>query len=223
MKSFKSIFIKEDETTVEENKVETKTTSKSSTPILVQPTSYQPSNFVGAGVADPEIKADLEKVLSDNNFPGEDYYDLREATKNLITSAGLDPNTAMKAAYATLSSNNRGLSKTKALETAGKYIDIINKEKDNFLGAVAARTDQKVSKPKQEIDSLQKDNLNFSKQIEEITKNMTDNNEAISKKKGEIAEQESIIERSKTNYEFTHAQFVKEIEEDIKKIQLVIA
>lgn len=219
MSKFTRLFVKDEETTVEEKPI-TQTPTKTSSPTFISPTNY---SSVGTGVADPEIKADLEKVLSDSNFPGEDYYDLREATKNLITSAGLDPNTALKAAFATLSSNNRGLSKAKALETAGQYIDIINKEKDNFLSAVASRTDQKVSVPTKEIASLQSDNANFAKQIEDITKKMTENNDTISKKKGEIAEQQSIIERSKTNWEFTHAQFVKEIEDDIKKIQLVIA
>ena len=46
----------------EENKVETNSSTKTvSTPIVVQPTSsYQSTN--SAGIADPEIKADLEKL-----------------------------------------------------------------------------------------------------------------------------------------------------------------
>lgn len=222
--SIKSLFIKEEANTVVKENTKSKSSSTSSSPVLVSPTiSYQtPTTYTNvSGVVVPEIKESLEKALMDNNFPGEDYIELREAIKSMVTGTGLDATTAMKAAFATLAS--RGLTKSKAVETAGKYIEIINKEKEKFLATVSSRTEQKVSKPKQEIEAIAKDNISLAKEIENITKKMNDNNEAISKKKGEIAEQESIIERTKTNYEFTHSIFVKEIQDDVMKIQLVIA
>jgi len=201
----------------------TVTEEKSDTPITPQSHgNYTSVSSVGSltGVIVPTIQADLEKVLVDSNFPGEDYLELRDAIKGMA-NVGLDSTTALKAAFATLIS--RGLSKDIAIKTAKDYITILNNEKEKFYGAITSKIKSDVEQPEKEITQLSEENNNLSKQIQEITERIGQNNESISKKKVEITEAQNLIERTKINYDFTHNHCVKEIEDDIQKIQTLIS
>lgn len=200
-------------TEVKETPVQTTSVSAYQTSISI------PLMTVSGAVIVPEIKEALEKVLADNNLPGEDYYDFRMAVKSMV-GVGLDITSSTKASFASLSV--KGMTKQIVIDTSKQYIEMLDKEKEKFLAAVSKKIDNKISKPKADVSSIEQENIALGKKIEEITKQINDNNTAISKKKGEVAEQESLIEKTKTNYEYTHTSVVKEIQDDITRLQTII-
>jgi hypothetical protein len=219
--NFKSLIFKESEENQQSNNINVDSNKNFSNNYSTPTQNFSQPTSSGSlsGVLVPEIKTDLEKTLNENNFEGEDYLELREAIKGM-TGVGLDNNTAMKAAFATLSS--RGLSKEKAIQTANQYIEILNGEKQKFYSAIEKRTEEKIITPENEINEISQQNVDLAKQIEEITSKINQNNDVISKKKIEITEAKNMIDRTKINYDFTHGQCVKEIQDDIAKIQTII-
>lgn len=167
------------------------------------------------GVPDKKFADLLAKVMDDNNFPGQDYYELKQALK-AMENLPIAENAKFQAAYATLST--MGVSVPKLIETANKYIELLNKEKIKFGDETTAQIGLKVKAKEKDIQDLTVLNQKKSDQIQALTLEINTNQQTISKLRMEISENSVKIQNTKSNFDATHASYVNQIQSDIDKI-----
>lgn len=101
----------------------------------------------------------LQKVFTDRNFPGPDYY---EYVKALDKMKNLPLDDATKYATCFMSLNVAGLTKAHLLDTANKYIGIANEQKAFFEQDLANAEKGEVGTKEQSLLALTEENKNFN-------------------------------------------------------------
>lgn len=165
---------------------------------------------------DKKFVEHFTKVLEDNNLPGQDYYEMKQALK-AMENLPIAENAKFQAAYATLST--MGVSVNKLLETANQYIEILNREKTKFENATDEQVKIKIKSKESEIENLNQSIQGKTEQIQGLSQDITAHQQSISKLKSEIAENTSKIQSSKMNFEATLSNYVSQIQGDITKIK----
>src|SRR5689334_20593919 len=111
-------------------------------PIVKQssPQIAAPDNISPATPSTGKFKQYFDKLFSDANIPGPDYFEFSKMTEamNIIT----DERARYSAAFAGLSV--QGLDKQKLLSTATEYLKILDTDANNFNSTVDAALKEKV-------------------------------------------------------------------------------
>ncbi len=161
----------------------------------------------------------LMKALENNDLPGFDYIEFKQAMAALL-NMNMDENTAFKSAFATAST--MGLTKQKLMETAKHYKQILHKEKGQFDVALKNRREQKVIGKAEEnkqlearIQQIQSQIQRLQQELEEVKQKIQHNNENKSK-------EEKVLAAHQENFEATYTSIQAEIDSDIEKINQIL-
>ncbi|GAB4040959.1 hypothetical protein [Spirosoma gilvum] len=172
---------------------------------------------VPAGSVDSKFAEHFATVLAQNNPPGPDYFEFREALRSL-SSLGLPEDKQYQAAWASFKAMGGGTDMTTLTNTANGYIAALNKDRDAFGKSVEAALAERVGGLQNEQKRLQTENDALAKQLVEIQKQIDANTARLTNIGGEITEQSGKITQNKQNYETTFAHFVDQIKGDIAKM-----
>lgn len=158
----------------------------------------------------------LIKALEKNNLPGFDYIEFKQSLGNLL-AMDMDETTAYKSIFATAMS--MGLTKEKLLKTANHYKQVLDKERNQFEGALQKQMQQRVQSKLEEVEKLKKQVEDYQKKIEELETRITKAQSTIDHADEHIQTAKAKIEATKEAFEFTHQSIINEISQDIDNME----
>lgn len=221
-KKIKNLFISEENTDTPQNntKKEETTTSKNNLPPKenINTTTKLGNQNSEGGIFDQKIFDSLIKVLEDKNLPGEDYMEFMEALQNM-KNIPLEETVKMQTVLATLST--KGLSKQKILESADFYIKVLEDEKNKFNEALKQEITKQIDTKQDEIKNLEEQNKSKTEQIAQLTENINQNQQQITKIKASMEEASVKIKTTENNFNFTFETVISQIKNNSTKINSI--
>ena len=205
----KSLIFKDDGTG-EQEIPDTKTQSKGPAP---QTPIVKPSMNI-QGVADNKFIDLLEKIIEDNNIPGPDYFEFKQAIENMQAVTNLDEKTKFITVYSVLSL--QGCKKDVLLSSLDHYVKLIQNEKANFNVELKSAYAEKVQS---KLDQAEKS----KKELETLSKRLTELNNAVLSLSQEAQAEENKIRASEANFQASADMIINEMINDKQKINNYIA
>lgn len=169
-------------------------------------------SFSTAPAVPAKFREYFDKLLSEANIPGPDYFEFSKMTAAM--QAITDEKTRYNAAYAGLSI--QGLDKQKLLSTAAQYLQLLDNDAANFNSTVDNALQEKVVAKQKEIEAKQQ-------RINELTQEISNLHNQLQVLANEIKENEEKIESNTGGYKAALETMKGNILQDIEKIKQHIA
>jgi predicted nucleic acid-binding protein len=161
----------------------------------------------------------FEKLFSDTNLPGPDYYEFWKISETLETHI-LDENARISASFASLSI--QGLTKEKLIETAESYKGAIEKDKQDFTKAFGDKVVVELQSRNKSILDLERKIAGNTEMIQKLSKEIAESQNKIVTLKTEIVQEEHKLNTSKSGYELACNAMISKINTDIQKIKTIL-
>ena len=161
--------------------------------------------------ADPRFADYFNKLFSDANIPGPDYYEFARMTDAMQAIA--DERSRYSAAFAGL--QVQGLDKEKLLSTANEYLRVLTTDADHFQKTVEAALQEKVNSRSAEAEEK-------SRRIQALSQEILELQQQIAAMQSEIAESKEKLMASSSGYAAECERRKQQIESDIEKIKQYI-
>lgn len=215
---FKSLFVKDSD------EFEVPKEEKKSSPSKVAPTTVSSLTANTVVTPTPAVSSEeknefaqyLDDVYKKGNFPGPDYQEFTDALK-AMESMPMDEKTKYNAVFAGF--KVQGVTKAKLLETAGKYIGMIQTQTTEFAKEIDNILKNEVTEKQRKADALAKENAEIEKQMIALTEKKNKNNEAAAAITGEITAQVSSLNVKKTSFESAAGDFIKKVQATAQNIE----
>jgi len=169
--------------------------------------------FGGSHGLDPKSIDFLTNALAKSNLPGFDYLEFKLAMTKL-SEMQMDESTAIKSAFAT--AQTVGLTKTKLIDTANHYKNVLQKEHDQFGQALENQIQKKVAGKQKEVEKLKAQINKHMEKINQLQAQVDQYQATIDGADQEIMEAKSKIETTKDGFEHTHQSILNQIDKDIQ-------
>lgn len=211
-KKFKSVFIVEDETPKSGN---TGTTTE--TPAIQQNTSPSapPATPSAGSVSDKFLEA-LASALERNNQDGFDYFEFRQALKNL-SKMSMDEQTRFQSAYAM--AQTMGVTASKLASSVQHYLGVLEVEKQHFSEAHAQQMAKLIGNRQEEAKSLDAAIQQKTEQIRKLTEEIEQHRLRSEQIRQEISDSTLKIETTRSDFEATYNAVYTQVQDDLQKIQ----
>ncbi|MCC6281260.1 MAG: hypothetical protein IT262_11700 [Saprospiraceae bacterium] len=215
LKKFKSVFVVE-----EENSNKPTAPAATDTPSTQQQTPAPPpvatrSSTEGGAVTDKFVQI-LLGALEKNNQQGFDYFEFRQALKNLAKMP-MDETTRYHSAYAM--AQTMGATPAKLIESAQFYLNVLTGEQSKFNEAHAQQRAKLIGNREDEVKNLEAMIQNKTEQIKQLTQQIEEHKRSSEQIRSEIGESTVKIENTKADFDVTFNSVAGQIQEDIAKIQ----
>jgi hypothetical protein len=165
-----------------------------------------PSSFLNqsttGGVPDEKFVQMLMKVIADNNIPGLDYFEFKQAI-DAMGAAQIDEKTKFMTTFIVYA--QQGCKKEVLLSSVDKYMSVIKNEVSQFDSELKAQHQEKVQSKLNQVEESRK-------KVEELTRAIADANNFILKASQE-AQQENL------NLQIVEANFKKSAERVLGMLQ----
>ncbi len=158
----------------------------------------------------------LTKALDRSNLPGFDYIEFKQSL-DALSKLNLEEETAFKSAFATASTV--GLTKTKLLQTAGHYKNVLANEKTQFDSALHKQIEQKVAGKEGEVNKLKDQIVKHQEKIKQLQDQITKFQKTIDGADAQIDAARIKIESTRHGFEHTHQSILNQIDVDIENIK----
>lgn len=209
-KGFLTGIIFKDEGTAEP---ETKEVSKSAFKGSAKVQSPSVQNFSAAqsvqGVVDNKFVDQLSALIEQNNIPGQDYFEFKQAIENMKSIPGMSDAQKFQTIYAVLSL--QGCTKPVLLSSLDKYVALIQNEKTEFNKDMEGQFQTRVTAKLAEGESAKKE-------METITKRMAELNTKILNVTQEAGAEEQKIRATEANFMASADVIINEMLGDKEKI-----
>jgi hypothetical protein len=182
-------------------------TAKTDTPgggVLFQPVAASLSGV--AGEVNQKMVDELCTVLDEQNLPGPDYIEVRNAA-NALKEVLADDNQALKTAYITIRTTHPDFNKDIVLKSIDSYVKIIENERQQGKKSLATKRDKEIrtreetiAKAIEAIAAWQKEIEEKEKQINTLRTQIAKNNENITALRGEISNAEVLIQKQDLDF-----------------------
>lgn len=208
---FASLFFKDEESTKPVEVPQPKPQSSgilTSQPISVQGISTPTIN----GIADDKFIQMLENVITENNIPGLDYFEFKQAVDNM-KALPIDEATKFLTVFSILKA--QGCTKDGLLSSIDKYVDLIKKEHENFNSEMGDTFKENVENKKVKITQSQEKIVELSNQIKEL-------NDFIMTGTQEVQQEEMKLRLADANFKQSVDKVVSVLTTDKEKITNLI-
>ncbi len=224
LKKFKSVFIVEDEGSTAQNKSQAQ---QSNTPHPAEMTAPPPKQRAESGtsgatsssspgsVSDKFVEI-LATALEKNNQEGFDYFEFRQALKNL-SKMPMDEQTRFHSAYAM--AQTMGVTPAKLVESVKFYLNVLLNEQAKFNEAHAQQRARLIGNREEEVKNLDAMMQHKAEQIKQLTQQIEEHRQRSEQIRKEINDSTVKIETTKADFEATFASVTGQLQEDINKIQ----
>lgn len=179
------------------------------TPTIGMPTA---SNVSVQGVADNKFIEVLEGLIEQNNIPGQDYFEFKQAIENM-KSLVMDEKSKFQTVYTVLSL--QGCKKEILLSSIDTYVALIQSEKTNFDKELG---EQYKSKVQSKLDEVERN----KKELESLTKKLSELNTSILTLSQEAQAEELKIRATEANFKASADVIISEMVSDKDKINTFI-
>ncbi|MBN8676841.1 MAG: hypothetical protein J0M29_01370 [Chitinophagales bacterium] len=212
LKKFKSVFIVEDEqSSANTNVPEQAVASSNDTP---EPSRQAPAAVSGS-VSDKFLDA-LAAALERNNQEGFDYFEFRQALKNLAKMP-MDEQTRYQSAYAM--AQTMGATASRLAESVQHYLGVLNTEKQHFSEAHAQQVAKLVGNREEEAKNLEAVMQQKANQIKQLTDEIEQHRLRSEQIRQEISDSTLKIEATRADFETTFQSVYGQVQDDLQKIQ----
>lgn len=218
IKKFKSVFVVEEEASAAQNNNSGSQHPAEMTAPPAKSSSPSPSNSTasGSGSINDKFVEVLASALESNNQEGFDYFEFRQALKNLAKMP-MDEQTRFQSAYAM--AQTMGVTPGKLVESAKHYLNVLNGEQTRFAEAHAQQKAKLIGNREEEAKNLDAAIQQKAEQIKQLTAEMEQNRQRSEQIRKEISESTVKIESTKADFEATFTNVVAQIQDDVTKIQ----
>lgn len=208
----KGIFIEVDDS--KKNNNESKTSADSSTTSNPQ---VEAKVKASSGQNLQKFVELLSNVLEKNNFPGYDYFEFKKALQSVSKLGNMEEAMMFKTVYAAAQSMN--VSSTQLITTAKKYLELMENEKSNFMQSAESFLTQNIKTKTEEVQILEKSLADNKIKLEQLNKEITEQEARISGASNELNEIKVKVEVNKSDFMSAYSGFVEEIQQDIQKME----
>ncbi len=216
-KKFKSVFIVEDESGSDQNTKQTPSTSaQHPAEMTAPPPAVTRVETGGTGSISDKFVEILASALEKNNQPGFDYFEFRQALKNLAKMP-MDEQTRFHSAYAM--AQTMGITPEKLVESAQFYLDVLQKEQSKFNEAHAQQRARLIGNREEEVKNLEAMMENKAEQIRQLTQQIEEHRQRSEQIRKEVSDSTVKIETTKADFEATFNSVTAQLQEDIGKIR----
>ncbi|MBC7888224.1 MAG: hypothetical protein H7Z13_10055 [Ferruginibacter sp.] len=158
----------------------------------------------------------FEELFDKVNLPGPDYYEFWKMMEAL-EAAVPDETVRMNAVFSTL--KIQGLSKEMLIDSAEKYLQVVDKDKQEFQNAVNTKVLGEIEGRKASMAELEKRNNTNNEMIQKLTKEINENQQKITSLKKEVIDEEAKINSNKNGYNIACDAMLAKLSGDIQKIK----
>lgn len=214
LKKFKSVFVLE-----EENRAApaTPAAGQQTPPPTAPAAPVTPIRTVSdSGAVTDKFVQILLSALEKNNQQGFDYFEFRQALKNL-EKMPMDEATRFHSAYAMAQTMN--VTPAKLIESAQFYLNVLTGEQSKFNEAHTQQRAKLIGNREDEVRNLEAMILSKTEQIAQLTKQIEEHQKVSEQIRSEIQDSTVKIENTKADFEATFTNVAGQIEADLAKIQ----
>lgn len=221
IKKFKSVFVVENE---DGSTPAANTGSQHPAEMTAPPPKHSAPSSSGqvsapapsSGAVSNKFVEVLASALEKHNQEGFDYFEFRQALKNLAKMP-MDEQTRFQSAYAM--AQTMGVTTAKLTESAKHYLGVLNSEQTHFAEAHAQQKAKLIGNREDEAKNLEAAMQQKAEQIKQLTQEIEQNRQKSQQIRQEISETTVKIESTKADFEATFASVVGQIQDDVAKIQ----
>lgn len=212
LKKFKSVFIVEDEAPKSGNtEATTEATGSQSSAAPSAPVTVLSSG----SVSDKFLEA-LAAALERNNQDGFDYFEFRQALKNL-SRMSMDEQTRFQSAYAM--AQTMGVTSSKLATSVQHYLGVLEVEKQHFSEAHAQQMAKLVGNRQEDAKTLETAIQQKTEQIRKLTEEIEQHRHRSEQIRQEISDSTLKIEATRADFEATFNTVYAQVQDDLQKIQ----
>lgn len=176
----------------------------------------------GNGVFDQKFNDMFQKLIEENNIPGVDYFEFKQALINLVNVPGLSEAVALQMAYTTLKVGDPSLTKEKLTSSIDHYDKVLVEEEGNFNKALQNQTNKEVALKKEKAEKLNIENVELVKKIQELNEKIAENQKQSIQLNTESAQAEARISQTAKNFSTTLSSVRAKLAEDKQKITTTV-
>lgn len=219
-KKFKSVFVVEEESGEAQSK--NQQTSQHPAEMTAPPSRQRAESSTTAPAASPSGSVNdkfveiLAAALEKNNQEGFDYFEFRQALKNLAKMP-MDEQTRFHSAYAM--AQTMGVTPAKLVESAKFYLNVLTNEQAKFNEAHTQQRSRLIGNREEEVKNLEAAMQQKAEQIQQLSREIEEHRQRSEQIRKEISDSTVKIETTKADFEATFANVTAHIQEDIGKIQ----
>lgn len=181
------------------------TTSIKTSPIM---SSVSSTNTVG-GVPRQEIYDYFKKVFVENNIPGPDYQEFKNALEDMKNEP-LDEATKVKNLFKAFKS--MGLTPQKLISTANEYKKLFAAKLKQFDGELAAEFENEVGAREKQVQSLLDENKKIDDEMRKLNEKKLANEAKSRTLNEEIQKNTAELNSNKNDWHATYDDIIKEID-----------
>jgi len=163
------------------------------------------------------------KVLFDslekNNQPGFDYLEFKKALEALA-NISMDERTRFLSAYAGAQAS--GINADILVQSAGKYLTVLEAESNNFNDAVDAQWNKQIDTRKNDMKQLSDQIQSKTEQMTKLENEIKEHQSQLTSLKDDIGKSQEKIETAKANFMTTYKSLTEKIKGDIDRIKTYI-
>lgn len=222
LKKLKSIFIVEDEKFISQmnppnENVKIEDGPKAYTPIKPLPTQ---GNEATNPLENNKFNEILFKVMEDNNIEGFDYLEFKNSILSL-SKAIPDEDTQFKSAYEV--GKTMGLTKSRLIETAEFYANLLKQEETKFKQAFENQKKQQLHGREEEIKVIEKEIIEHEAKIAQLTEAIHNHKGKMDELRKAMTESSQKLAQTHSQFEFAYKNIYNKIAFDIDKINKIIS
>jgi hypothetical protein len=161
-----------------------------------------------SGIPDEKFVKMLSKVIADNNLPGLDYFEFKQAI-DAMSSAQIDEKTKYMTTFIVYA--QQGCKKDVLLSSIETYKSIIKNEVAQFDIELKSQRDEKVHAKLAKVEEAKK-------KVEELTKQITEANNYILKATQEAQEENMKLQMVEANFKKSADSVIGILQNDKEKI-----
>ncbi|HUU87402.1 MAG TPA: hypothetical protein VMX17_06580 [Candidatus Glassbacteria bacterium] len=175
------------------------------TPVTQQSVASMPSI---AGVVDDKFMEMLWSVISQNNIPGQDYFEFKQAI-DAMASLPIDERSKFLTTFTIF--NSQGCKKDTLVSSIDRYVNVIQSELSSFNAEFANQRQEKVTTKLQQVEEAKK-------KVEELNKKIVEVNNFILTATQEAQQEELQLQMTAGNFEKSAEKVIAVLEGDKNKI-----
>lgn len=215
IKKFKSVFIVDDGTG-DKPAAPANTSAPTAQAPAPSPEPTRASAGAAQGAVSDRFTEILTAALEKNNQTGFDYFEFRQALRNLAKMP-MDEQTRFQSANAM--AQTMGATPTALVESAKFYIGVLQNEEAKFNEAHAQQRIKLIGGREEEIKNLEAAIQQKTEQIQRLTQEIEAHRAKSEQIRHEISESTLKIETTKADFDATFAALLSQIQDDMAKMQ----
>lgn len=211
LKKIKSIFVVEDERAGNTSASESGQQTNAGTVRTPAEVVYS-----GEGQVSDMFLEVLKQALLDADLEGFDYMEFKQFLRSL-DQVKMDEATKFRSAYAT--GQTMGATVQNLVSSGRHYLEVLKKEEQRFKDAVNNRRTRIIDERELGIQQIEKEIDAKEEQIKNLKAEIEKAREEIKRHKEEVTAERTKIDQTKNDFFETYNVLVREIQDDLKKIQ----